>query len=180
MIPLVGPAMAGAALLALAGALKLLDPTMTVGALHRLGLPSGPLLVRSGAGAELALGVLAIVVGGGIWWLVAASYLAFSVFVGLALGRRSPIGSCGCFGRADTPPRPRHLVLNLLLAAWAVAAARALDGSVLDELERRPAGGALAVVAAAVLLVVLHAVYTQPGPDVLTPAPVAPSETTPT
>ena len=79
MPALTGPALVAAALLALAGAQKLVDPTMTVGALRALRLPSSPWLVRLGSAAELALGVAAIVVGGAaLWWAVAASYLAFA------------------------------------------------------------------------------------------------------
>jgi hypothetical protein len=42
MPALTGPALVAAALLALAGAQKVVDPTMTVGALRALGLPAAP------------------------------------------------------------------------------------------------------------------------------------------
>ena len=48
MPALTGPAIVAAALLALAGAQKLVDPTMTVGALRALHLPSSAWLVRAG------------------------------------------------------------------------------------------------------------------------------------
>jgi hypothetical protein len=119
-------AVAAAAVLAIAGAAKLLDPTMTVGALRVMGLPSAPWLVRIGSAAELALGVVAVVVGGAVLWgLVAVSYLAFAAFVIAALASGRPIGSCGCFGRDDTPPTWWHVVLNV--AAAAVTAAYALS-----------------------------------------------------
>src|SRR3546814_14242722 len=99
------PALVLAALLALAGAQKVLDPTMTVGALRAMRLPSSPLLVRVGSAAELVLGVAAIVVGGAVlWWLVAVSYLAFAGFVLAALRKGTMIVTCGCFGREETPP----------------------------------------------------------------------------
>ena len=86
MAALTGPALVAASLLALAGAQKLLDPTMTVGALRALRLPSSPMLVRAGSAVELALGVAAITVGGAaLWWAVAASYVLFGAFVALAL-----------------------------------------------------------------------------------------------
>jgi hypothetical protein len=118
-------AVAAAGLLAVAGAAKLLDPTMTVGAMRLMGLPATAWLVRLGAAAELALGVAAIVAGGAVLWsLVAVSYAAFAAFVVAALLSGRPIGSCGCFGRDDTPPRWWHVVLDVALAV--VAAAYAL------------------------------------------------------
>jgi hypothetical protein len=119
-------AVAAAAVLAVAGAAKLLDPTMTVGALRVMGLPSGPWLVRIGSAAELALGICAVVLGGALLWgLVAVSYAAFAGFVVAALVSGRPIGSCGCFGREDTPPTWWHVVLNVL--AGAATAAYALS-----------------------------------------------------
>jgi hypothetical protein len=124
MAALFGPALVAATLLALAGAQKLLDPTMTVGALRALRLPSAPGLVRTGAGAELAIGVLAASAGGQVLWaLVAGSYVAFSVFVLASLRAGSPVGTCGCFGREETPPHPVHLGLNIALAVAAATAA---------------------------------------------------------
>src|SRR3546814_6659786 len=118
------PALVLAALLALAGAQKVLDPTMTVGALRAMRLPSSPLLVRVGSAAELVLGVAAIVVGGAVlWWLVAASYLAFAGFVLAALRKGTMIGTCGCFGREGTPPPWSHVALNVLLALGGAAVA---------------------------------------------------------
>jgi hypothetical protein len=115
-------ALVAAGVLALAGAAKVLDPTMTVGALRAMGLPSGPGLVRVGAAAELALGIGAAVVGGAVLWaLVGASYVAFAAFVVAALRSDRPIGSCGCFGRADTPPAWWHVAANLVAAAAALA-----------------------------------------------------------
>ena len=106
MSALTGPALVVAALLALAGGQKVLDPTMTVGALRALRLPASAGSVRTGAGFELALGVTSIVVGGAaLWALVALSYLAFAAFVVAALRNGTMIGSCGCFGRDERPIR---------------------------------------------------------------------------
>jgi len=119
-----GPALVAAALLALAGAQKVLDPSMTVGALQALKVPASPALVRAGAAGELVLGVTAATIGGwAVWGLVAVSYLAFAVFVGAALRSGTMIGSCGCFGREDTPPHWIHLLLDGALAATALWAA---------------------------------------------------------
>ena len=120
-----------AALLLVAGALKLVDPSRTVGALAALGWPSSPGLVRTGAAVELGLGAATVVVGGpALAMLVAASYLGFAVFVTAALRAKTPVGTCGCFGQADTAPRPGHMLADGLLAAGAVVAA-ATDAPVL-------------------------------------------------
>jgi hypothetical protein len=157
---LTGPALVAAALLAFAGAQKLLDPTMTSGALRALGLPGAKFLVRVGAAAELALGVAAVAVGGEwLWWLVAASYAAFAVFVVAALRAGTMIGSCGCFGREETPPHPTHVGLNLVLAGLAAATALRAPGAVVDSLADHP-GTAVAVLAVSgVAVVLLWAAY---------------------
>jgi hypothetical protein len=159
---LTGPALAIAALLALAGAQKVLDPTMTVGALRALRLPASPPAVRAGAASELALGVLAIGLGGApIWLLVAASYLGFAAFVVAALRHGTMIGSCGCFGREDTPPHWSHVALNAVLAGVALALALQGDGAPLDAVIDRPGQGAVVSVLAAVALALLYAVYVE-------------------
>ena len=177
MSSVLAPAMAAALLLALAGAQKLLDPTMTVGALQELRLPGSAALVRVGAAVELAVGVLAVVVGGPFWWLVVASYVLFTGFVGLALGRRSPIGTCGCFGRADTAPSSTHLWINAVLALWAAAAAVLIDESPSDDLALHPAGGAFVYGASVAIAAVLYAAYTRRRVGVVEPAPEVESAT---
>jgi hypothetical protein len=124
---------AAALLLVVAGATKLVDPSRTVGALAALGWPSAPWLVRLGAVTELALGSAALVVGSrGLTMLVAASYLAFALFVTAARRSKTPIGTCGCFGQAETPPRPVHVLVDALLAVGAVAAAAADAPALVD------------------------------------------------
>ncbi len=133
MSALTAPLLVAALLLVAAGAAKAVDPTMTVGALRALGLPSAPLLVRAGALAEAVIGVLAVVVGGALWWsLVAASYLAFAAFVVLAMRSGSMVGSCGCFGREETPPHAVHVVLDLALAGLVAAAVAQGAGAPLE------------------------------------------------
>lgn len=115
---------AGALLLVAAGAAKVTDPTRTAGALAAVGWPSSPVLVRLGAAVELALGATMIVIGGpALAMLVAASFLGFAVFVLMALRSGAPIGTCGCFGRVDTPPRPSHIIVVVGLAAAAMVGA---------------------------------------------------------
>jgi hypothetical protein len=159
---LTGPALVVAALLALAGAQKVLDPTMTVGALQALRLPASPLVVRIGAAAELALGTAAIGLGGAaLWALVAVSYLAFAAVVVAALRRGTMIGSCGCFGREDTPPHWSHVGLNLTLASVALGVAGRGDGAPLDAVFDHPGLGAVVVALAAVGVYLLYALYVE-------------------
>lgn len=162
MPALTGPALAIAGLLALAGAQKVLDPAMTVGALRALRLPASPLAVRVGAATELALGVVAIGFGGTVTWaLVAVSYLAFAAFVVAALRRGTMIGSCGCFGREDTPPHWSHVALNGALAGVALLLASRGDGAPLDAVLDDPAPGAAVAVLAALTLSLLYVVYVE-------------------
>ena len=162
MPALTGPALVVAALLALAGAQKLVDPTMTVGALRALGLPSSPLLVRAGAAGELALGVASVVVGGAaLWWCVAASYVAFAVFVVTALREGTMLGSCGCFGRDDTPPHWSHVVLDVVLAGVAAAVALRSPEAPLDALADEPGQAVVLVALSAIGLYLLYAAFVE-------------------
>ena len=62
---------------------------------------------------EAALGLAAVLVGGRLTaLLVAGSYAAFTAFVLLARARGGVLASCGCFGRADTPPTTTHVVVT--------------------------------------------------------------------
>ena len=159
MAALTAPALAVAALLVLAGAQKVLDPTMTDGALRALRIPSSKALVRVGAAAEALLGAAAITVGGPVLWtLVAVSYLAFAAFVTAALRKGTMIGSCGCFGREETPPHWSHVALNVVLAGIAGAAAT-LDHPVLDELADHPGAAVGVTVTAGVAVYLLYAAF---------------------
>jgi hypothetical protein len=146
---------AGALVLLVAGAAKVADPTRTAGALRVRGWPSGPGLVRVGAAAELLVGAGALVVGGPVLAsLVALSYLAFALFVVAALTSGTPIGSCGCLGRADTPPTALHVVVDAAFAAGALAAAATSADPLLD-------AGAAEVIGAIALAAVAVAAMTR-------------------
>lgn len=122
-----------ALLLVVAGAAKVVDPSRTVGALRAVGWPAGGLLVRVGAGVELVLGAGALVWSARpLGMMVGASYLGFAVFVLGALRAGAPVGTCGCFGQADTPPRASHVVVDALLAAGAIGAAVSGAPALLD------------------------------------------------
>lgn len=115
--------MIAAVLVALGGVAKALRPTDTANALRGVGLPIGPSAVRLGGAVELVIGASAIARGDRLGAaLVAASYLLFAGFVTVALVRRAPLATCGCFGKADSPPSALHLVIDVaaVLAALAV------------------------------------------------------------
>ena len=126
-----GPFVVAALLLTVAGALKAVDPATTTGALRRAGLPAPALVVRVGGAVEVVVGVAAVAMGSAAAAaLVAVSYLLFTGFVVLALARHLPIGSCGCFGKVDTPPSPIHVVVNLGAVVTAIAVAIGPGGGI--------------------------------------------------
>lgn len=146
---------AGLLLLAAGGA-KVVDPSRTAGALAALGVPAGPAVVRVGAAVEAVLGAVALVVGGRITAaLVGVSFAAFGLFVVVALRSGRPIGTCGCFGRADTPPRPSHVVVDGVFAVAGMIGAAVGAEPVLDA-SLAAAAAALVVAAGA------YAVFTRP------------------
>jgi hypothetical protein len=125
-----GPFLAVAGLLVAAGVPKVADPLPLVRALRSAGfvLRPGPgaALVRSFAVAEIAVGTWACVATGRVSGaLVAAAYLVFTLFVARVLTRGGVLGSCGCFGKPDTPATRTHLLLTA--GAALVAAALAVD-----------------------------------------------------
>lgn len=137
-----GPFAVVTLLLAAAGAMKVHDPAATVGALRALGLPVPPLAVRVGGAIEAVIGIAALITGGpALAVLVALSYLAFTVFVVTARARRLPIGSCGCFGKVDTPPTRVHIVLNVAAMVVAIGAAVGGGAGLVDGLGALPAFG---------------------------------------
>ena len=123
------PYLAAALLLVAAGIAKTREPLTLVRALRAAGLTvRAPLLarwVRVLAAAEAGLGAAAVVHPTALLAAaVAASYAGFTLFVVRALRSGSPLASCGCFGRVDTPPTPGHAATTtgLALAAALVAA----------------------------------------------------------
>lgn len=121
-----GPFCAAALLLVAAGLPKLKDPLPLVRALRSVSLPASRLLVRVIAGGEVLVGTGALVLPGRVSAaLLALAYAAFTGFVLLALRRGGVLGSCGCFGRADTAPSRLHVLLTGALAAAAAAVALA-------------------------------------------------------
>ena len=117
-----GPFLAAAGLLVLAGVPKVRDPLPLVRALRAAGMPAGRLLVRAFAVAEIAVGSWAVVAPGRLSaGLVAAAYLVFTAFVVRVLMRGGVLGSCGCFGKPDTPATRTHTALTGFAALTALA-----------------------------------------------------------
>jgi hypothetical protein len=139
MSVLAGPFAVAAALLGLGGASKAAEPADTARALGTLGLPSSRLLVRAGGAAELVIGVGALAFGNRLFAvLVGLSYLGFLAFVVLALARHAPLSSCGCFGKADTPPSAIHVTVNALAVVVAATVVVAPGAGLPDVVGEQP------------------------------------------
>jgi hypothetical protein len=122
------PYLAAALLLVVAGVAKAREPLSLVKALRAAGVRvRAPLLarwVRVFAAVEAVIGVVAVVRPGAlVASCVAVSYAGFTGFVIRALRSGSPLASCGCFGKVDTPPTPSHVVATALLAVAALLVA---------------------------------------------------------
>ena len=142
MHALAGPYLASAVLLVVAGSGKLRDPLPLVRALRSVRLAAGVRTVRVLATAEVLLGTAAVWAGSRLTaLLVALSYLAFSALVVLARSVGGVLASCGCFGRADTPPTTLHVVVTAGFAAVAAAVAVRPLGALPDVLAAGPAAG---------------------------------------
>ena len=122
MNALAGPWTIVTGLLLLGGVLKAAQPADTARAVEALGVHASKRLVRTGGVAEVGIAAGALVTGA--WPLaafVAISYLMFLTFVVAALRSKTPLSSCGCFGRADTPPTFVHVAVNAAAAVVALA-----------------------------------------------------------
>ena len=118
---LAGPFVSAAALLALGGVFKARQPAATARALTGVGLPTAAPLARALGIVEVIVAVEALDVGNRLFaGLVAAFYVGFAAFVGLALRRPTPVSDCGCFGATESPPSVVHLVLDVAAAAVAI------------------------------------------------------------
>jgi hypothetical protein len=153
-----GPYLAAALLLVVAGALKAHDPGDFATALARATRWSpgaARAVVRIGAVAELSVGVAAIVHPGPVRAaLVAVSYLAFTVYVIWLRATGGPLATCGCFGAVDTPPTLAHVAVDATLAAAALVATE-VDGTWLPALLAEEPGSGVPLLLAAVTVAVL-------------------------
>lgn len=142
---------------------KAVRPAYTARALQVAGTRAGRRAVRAGAAAEIVIAISALAFPGVTTGaLVAASYLAFAAFVAVALNRRWPLSSCGCFGREDSFPTLAHLVLNIGAAVsagiWAAGAPRDLP----EALSAQPWGGWPLVLVSVVVALGAYTVWTNP------------------
>ena len=171
MNALAGPWTIVTGLLLLGGALKTAQPADTARALEALGVHGSKPMVRAGGGAEVGIAVGALVTGA---WpfaaLLAVSYLVFLAFVVAALRSKTPLSSCGCFGRADTPPTLVHVAVNAAAAGVALAAVVAPLPGLASIVADQPAWGIpflfLGVVGVYVVFLMLSAlprVFADPG-----------------
>jgi hypothetical protein len=161
MDALAGPVVVVSALLALAGGMKLAQPAPTAGALRAMRLPSSVALVRLLGAVELAIGVGAgVTLSPSLLVLLAAMYLAFAAFVTAALAANRPLQSCGCFGKADTPPSRVHLGLNVVAAVVALVAAVTETPSLASTMADQPAAGVPFVLLVAVCVYLCVTVVT--------------------
>jgi hypothetical protein len=127
-------------LLVPSGVAKLARPTDTVRALRAQHWPAGVAAVRGLGVAELAIAVGAFALPARIAGPpLALLYAGFALFVVRALASGGPLASCGCFGRADTPPTLAHVAIDVAAAACAALAA-------LDDLPRPTDAAPVAVV----------------------------------
>jgi hypothetical protein len=129
MVPaLTGPVLVAAVLLALTAPGKWRRPDDTVRALRAVRLPAGRVAVRALAVGEVVLATAVVLSPSRpVLGLLALAYLGFGAFVLRALRAGTPLASCGCFGRSDTPPTRGHL--GVVLAAAVLAGGAAVTGS---------------------------------------------------
>ncbi len=156
-----------ALLLLAAAATKIANPVRAVDALRQARLPASASLVRLLAGAEGAVALLVLIVGGVLPALALAGlHVGFAAFIARLRTVAGSGAPCGCFGAAEAPADRLHVVVNLAAAAVAVIGAAAGPGSLRSTLAHQPAFGlpylALVVVAAESMLLVLTAL-----PDLL-------------
>jgi hypothetical protein len=92
---------------------------------HRLNLTAASHVIRLLALLETLLGAAALLLPGTTIppAFVALSYACFTAFVALARARGGVLSSCGCFGKADTPPTVAHLAITAGIAVSAGAVA---------------------------------------------------------
>jgi hypothetical protein len=116
-------------LLAASGVSKVLDPDPTRGAMAAARLPSSRWIARGLGLSEVVAAAVGFAVGGRWLAFAALLYLGFSAFTLIAVSRRLPIQSCGCFGREDTPPTVLHVIFNgfAATALWYLVAVNGLS-----------------------------------------------------
>lgn len=102
-------------LLVVTGAAKIARPRDVEKALAGLGLPRVP-------GSGVTIGLVEVLIGASslvlpqALWVQTLMFAVFALWVRAALRSDTPLASCGCLGRPDTPPSASHLALNVVAA----------------------------------------------------------------
>lgn len=145
-----------AAVLVVGGVAKIRSPrgfeAMALAAGRRVPRGTG----RVVGAVEVTMGVVAIATGAPPW--SAALALLYAAFAGVVvIASRRGATSCGCFGSADAPPGPVHVVVDATAAAVAVLMVFDPPGSLAQVLAAQPAAGVpyVMVVAVTTALVVV-------------------------
>lgn len=134
---------AAAALLAVAGAVKLRRPGPTSDALRGVGLAGRHAHARALGVAELVVGAGSFAWPGAFAPALALLYAAFAAFVAYVLLRKLPLSSCGCLGETDTEPSRVHVAVTATAAAAGALAALRAPPSAFDLVADAPVEGVL-------------------------------------
>ena len=138
-------------LLLVTGVSKAMRPHDTASAVRQLGLPATSLLIRLLAVGEIGVGVWVVATMSTVS-LAAQSLLygVFAVWTWAAIRSDTPLATCGCLGRPDTPPYGGHLAINVIGVVVSFSAMFTVG----DALSDQPLGvvAALVVVSAGVWL----------------------------
>lgn len=119
---LTGPFLAAAVVLIVAGTAKIARPEGTATALRGAGLPGGRAVATALGVGEVLIGTVAA-----IWApppavaVLAFVYLGFAAFSIRLITKQGSAASCGCFGAAESPVHPVHVVVNGMVAATVAA-----------------------------------------------------------
>ncbi len=105
----------GALLVVLGGTTKIFKPNESANALRTMKLGFNPFMVRLLAMFEVIIAVGFLIYSSRVFsGLLAGSFLCFSIFISVALYKKIPISSCGCFGEADSQPSRVHVLIDLM------------------------------------------------------------------
>jgi hypothetical protein len=152
---LLPPFAVAAALLVIAGAVKVIEPARAVGSLRAAGASIPAAGVRAIGTMEAALGTAAALEPSALTATgLALAYAAFSVFLLRLMRRGDEALDCGCFGGSGAEARPAHVALNAVAGAVCVAAAISPPQSVISLL-----GSASGIVAAAGIAACVYGAY---------------------
>lgn len=108
-------------LLVITGVAKVVSPHDVERALVALGLPRIPYAGALVGVVEVAVGITALFASVGVM-AQGVLYLAFALWVLVALRADVPLASCGCLGKDDTPPSWGHFFLNIIATAVTLGA----------------------------------------------------------